>query len=376
MKFKLIEDEVAPSHAEAAGSAHSEDEIDSTEFFGLDAKTDFSSSEEEDAWEDSNENAESEVHWTVEKIEKRAATVRKPSALSKNVLKYAVSPVLTIKKPIEKVHVTEEEIYILDRTGHMHLYGGAGEEEGEKKLRKVEISRGKKEKHFKDFILLKGHTVVALTKAFHSFSIINMERGTVQEVNLYQYKDRAYTRLRNVEGGFALLACQSMLVYNCNALLVDRIEFSENIVDIAEEEDSFLVLLESALVRYCKRMKAITARSEVLISPAVLCVFRECAAVGGKGGVTIFSKSSLEAEKELANLDSVTGIEYMEDMDILVFGDKERPNGIRMFNVKDQKMITTFPPGKGLGYVRGFAAAGKSLYFGVDSRMHVLRVSE
>lgn len=375
MKFKLIEDSNILEHIEKNGSAEDTEEVDSEDFFQLNTKNEYSSEEEEEMWEDSNEE-KNENYWTVEKIEKKPGKVRKTAALTKNLLKYTVSHLLTIKKKVQKMEIVNDTVYILDTTGNIYICSSITQEKEDKQLRRIEIQKGNKTKQYKDFVIIKENIIIALTKAFHSFVVIDTEKGTVKEVNLYQYKDKMYSKLRKTESGFILLSYQSLLIYNDNLILVDRIDLQERVVDLVEENGTLLILLESMLVKYCTKMKAIIIKSEVLIGPNVLSVFDECVAVGGTAGLTLFKKNTFEILKELSNLENVTGIEHMKEIGILVFGDKTKPNGIRLYNIKEQKVITTFPPGKGLPYVGGFTSVSRSLYFGAETKVYCLTVPE
>ncbi|KAI5136328.1 hypothetical protein NEAUS04_0634 [Nematocida ausubeli] len=370
MKFRLIEDAVETDAQEHAESASEENEIDSEEFFQLNTKND-ESSEEENMWSDSEEGDENN-HWTVEKIEKRPGQVRKTKALTKNILKYTTKHILTIRRGIVKVVTVNERIYLLDRTGHIYLLDQSEEEQ--KPLQRIEVKKGLKERLFKDFIVCENGNILALTKLFHAFSIINPETGAINEVNLYQYKDKAYSKIIRIESGCVLVSGRSLLVYNHNALLVDRIEMEEKVEDLVEDGEYFMVLLRSKLVRYSRKMKESVAESEVLVGPHALCIFNDSVAVGGKGGLSIFQKSTLEVKKELSNLENVTSVSYIEEMGILVFGDREKSNGIRMYNAKEEKVITTFPPSKGLSYIGGFTCSARSLYFGVKERLYLLSI--
>ncbi|KAI5126277.1 hypothetical protein NEPAR08_0348 [Nematocida parisii] len=373
MKFRLVEDKDVIETQEKEEHHSEETDVDSEEFFGLKTKYEESSEEEKDMWEDSDDEGSS-THWTVEKIEKRPGKVRKTNALCKNLLKYTTSHILTIRKGIVKVEVMDGNIYLLDKAGQLYMCSTHENNRISGHLCKIEIKKGSKEKNFKDFIVAPSGMIVALTKAFHSFSTVTPETGVIKEVNLYQYKDKGYSRIKKIQNGFVLISEKSLLIYNYNALLMERIEMSEKIEDVIEAGDYFLVLLESRLVKYCRKMKATILESEVLVNPQVLCIFNESVAVGGKGGVTIFQKGTFSIETELANLENVTALGYMQEMDILVFGDKNKANGIRMYNAKEKKMITTFPPSTGLGYIGGFIECGRALYFGAMERLYILNI--
>lgn len=359
MEFKLVEDEGIP------GGSISEGEIDSEEFFGLEKKEDFLSEGEEDMWEDSEDKEN--INWTVEKVQKKVSKTKKRTPLVKNILQYKEEKILTINSIIERVESVNRTRYVLDRTGDIYQHR-------ENKLRKIEVKKEGREVRFKDFAVIGEDVLICLTKSFHSFVRIDLSTGIIREVNLYQYKDKIFRRVRRTEDGFIVVGDRTIYLYNRYSILIDRILTEDTIVDVIEGVSDIIILTESRVSYYCKTIREITVQSEILINPTSICAFGTYLAVGGKGGVTLLRRGDLGYIKDIPNLESVTSLEYMESMNILIFGDKNRINGLRMYNVKEDRIITTFPSNKEQSYIGGFKPEGRSLYFGRSKSLFSLTV--
>ncbi|KAI5189393.1 hypothetical protein NEMIN01_0456 [Nematocida minor] len=366
MKFKLVEDGRPPADSSTEGSG--EETSSEEDFFQTETKHEYSSEEDENMWEDSNEDKAANNNWSVEKIEKKTSKVKKAASLAKNLLKYDLQQILVLKSIIEKVQRNNGTTYLLDRTGNIYSYT-------DEKLCRIEMEKNEKRKYFKDFIVIRDSVIIALTKAFHSFVIVDINNNIIKEVNLYQYKDKIFSRIRKTRDGFILVGHKTLYIYNNNCILIDRIIAQEKVLDVSEDGHSFIIILtESRIVKYCKKMKEMVSKSEVLVSPQTLCTFDGYVGVGGKRGLSLFKSSNFDFIKDINNLEDVTAMDYMSEMGLLSFGDKTRPNGMRIYNVKDEKIITTFPPSKGLDYIGGFTSENRSIYFGVNKKLYALTV--
>ncbi|KAI5189081.1 hypothetical protein NECID01_0436 [Nematocida sp. AWRm77] len=369
-EFKLVEDSVAKQPLEDLSE---EESVDSEEFFFNKNEVE-ESSEEENKWEDSSEENDAEKQWDVPKISSVLQKVKKPGSVSGSVLKYALHPSLLLASgAITKIEAQGETLALLDSTGHIYIYNTE-----EKTVRKFGIQMQRKQLCTLRDIVYQGHTVVGVARNAKALFSINVQTSTLREISLTEHKDvHMFRRLRACQGHYLLLGDSTVFFIDPHSYLVTkRIALQERVMDVVEEESLLYILTEERLVKYCTTLQERVYSSETLVLPRTLLVVQDYLVLSTGNTLSIRNKYTMAVVKEISNLESITSLEYIKESDLLVYGNAEQKNGLRILHMKTFKIVTNFQMKKGMDRVTAFKPSSGNLFLASGKALSLLNIKK
>ncbi|OAG30162.1 hypothetical protein NEDG_01745 [Nematocida displodere] len=369
MQFTLKEDTVIPEY----GNNSDDTSLDNgEELFESSEEVSFSDDSSADKWEDGSGGQDT---WSVRHIPEAMSKIQKPAPITGSVLHYTMARnLISTTNAIAKVIAVDETIYLLDTRGSIYICKGLF---AEKEIRQIDIAGLKGLACRIQDIFVQGNTLVALGQGYQSFFAINTITTEMREIKLFQYKEsNGFKRIRAYGETYMLIGTNSIYVFDINShVLTQRINLYEPVLDASLCGDILYILTEEKVLKYSTVLQEVVFRSEVLVDPTVLKVTQDHLIVGLKHTLSIRDRSTFAVVHELSSLEGVTDIQSIEDLKVIVYGNNQQSNGVRMFSLQSNTAISNFPPGRGFRRIGGFCIYQGSPLLGAGSSLLSVQIA-